>query len=112
MTNATSKKTIAASVYAALSTTGATRKEIMFEMMERAGLTAPGAATYFNNFKKAIWSLERAGVVTPTAAPVIDYAAMSSKELVAIYNARATKPVAKFRDHATAVRRVTELMTA
>ncbi len=39
----------------------------------------------------------------------IDYSVMSKAQLVALYNTKATKHVVNFRDHATAVRRVTEL---
>ncbi len=107
MTNTTSKKAVAAAVFTAMNAAGNTRKEIMFTMCEKAGLSEAGAATYYNNFKKGLWTLP--GV---TATPAIDFESKTSKELVELYNARAEKPVVKFRDHSTAVRRVTELYTA
>ncbi len=109
MTNATSKKAIAAAVFATLTAAGKTRKEVLSDMVSHAGLSQAGAATYFNNFKKGLWTLPGAEAV---AAPAVDYASMSSKELVELYNARAEKPIAKFRDHATAVRRTAELYAA
>jgi hypothetical protein len=48
----------------------------------------------------------------PAVAEVIlpdNYAEMSKAELVALYNSKAEKQVKDFRDHATAVRRVTAL---
>ncbi len=109
MTNATSKKAIAASVFAAMQVEGKTRKEILFTMCEKAGLSEAGAATYFNNFKKGLWTLPG---VEAVAVPVIDFESKTNKELVELYNAKAATPIVKFRDHATAVRRTAELYAA
>ncbi len=106
MTNATSKKAIAAAVFARLNAAGKTRKEVLFTMCEEAGLSEAGAATYFNNFKKGLWSLPGA---TAVATPAIDFESKTNKELVELYNAKAATPIVKFRDHATAVRRTAEL---
>ena len=122
MTTATiSKKQIAASIYAALKPQGGTRKAIMAAFVEQTGMSFACATTYYGNFHANIWApvvpvaivVEQA-VVAPVVeieavVEVIDYEAMSNKELVALYNAKAEKPVAKFRDHTTAVARTAAL---
>ena len=191
-----SKKAIAAAVYVQMTTEGKRRKDIVFTMCEKAGLTEAGASTYYNNFRTGVWKIATptavagavapvavvietpvaapvAEVVTPVEAPVevtassviattedggdifgavvhahlaglgvistedeapaeevvaevvveapaeevavvnevvaVDYSVMSKAQLVALYNTKSDKPVKDFRNHETAVRRVTEL---
>ena len=56
--NATSKKTLAATIFAELNAQQKSRKEIMAAMVEKAGLSLPGASTYFHNFNTKIWNVE------------------------------------------------------
>lgn len=139
-----SKKAIAAALYTTMSAAGDRRKDIIAKMIADAGLTKPGAATYYNNFRTGVWKIAAptavAGAVAPvevvvmeetpaapaetattedvvaeSTAPVAEvvlpdnYAEMSKAELVALYNSKSEKPVKDFRNHETAVRRVTEL---
>ncbi len=139
-----SKKAIAAALYTTMSAAGDRRKDIIAKMIADAGLTKPGAATYYNNFRTGVWKIAAptavAGAVAPvevvvmeetpaapaettttedvvaeSTAPVAEvvlpdnYTEMSKAELVALYNSKSEKPVKDFRNHETAVRRVTEL---
>lgn len=118
-TTTLSKKATAALLYAQLTAAGKPRKEVLFEMVEKAGLTQSGAATYFNNFKQGIWPIP---VVTPetpetpvvesVAVPQINLSEMKLTELVELYNVHASAPVKKFKDRATAERRVREVLPA
>jgi len=113
-----SKKSIAAQIYANLIAQGKTRKEILFGMCEGADLTQPGASTYYNNLSKGLWTVPPAevvgevDVVDEVVTPTIDLESMTNAQLVELYNNHAIVPVKKFRDHATAVRRTREAMTA
>lgn len=55
-------RTVFAEAYPDGKTTSLQRKEIINQMVAKAGLTPAGAATYLQNFKKA------AGIVQPRAA--------------------------------------------
>ena len=97
-----SKKSIAAAVFATLNAEGKSRKEIMEAMIEKAGLSKPGASTYFHNFSHNVWNVDGTKAVE---LPKVDFSAMSNKQLVDFYNERSDKKIVKFRDHATAVKR-------
>lgn len=118
-----SKKTVAIAAYKKLSatksfpTTG--RKDIVKHLAGVVGISEACASTYLSNIKTGRWSTETTAVVkkvkkvsTAKANPKVDVGLtiddvtrMTGKELVAVFNAKADKPVNKFRDHATAVRR-------
>ena len=118
MTTATiSKKQIAASIYAALKPQGGTRKDIMAAFVKETGMSFACATTYYGNFHANIWApvvpvaieVQEVEAVVAPVVEVVDYEAMSNKQLVALYNEKAEKPVVKFRDHATAVARTAAL---
>lgn len=102
-----SKKSIAATVFAAMSVEGKTRKEIMEAMMKSAGLSKAGASTYFHNFSHNVWNMDG---TKPAELPKVDFESMSNKQLVDFYNERSDKKIVKFRDHATAVKRCEALV--
>ncbi len=115
------------------------RKDVIAAMVAKAGLSPAGASTYFHNFRTGLWVIAAPAAEAQLAAPeavvvadeaVVDvvaeaqpaapevvaevilpdnYAEMTKAELVALYNSKAEKQVKDFRDHATAVRRVTAL---
>jgi len=112
-----SKKSLASQIYANLAAQGKSRKEIIFAMCEAASLTQPGASTYYNNLSKGLWDVPAAevdnvDVIDVVEVQAIDLESMTNAQLVEIYNNHAIVPVKKFRDHATAVRRTREAMTA
>ena len=138
MTQVQSKKQLAATVFTSMTANGAAvkRKDVIAAMVAKAGLSPAGASTYFHNFRTGLWVIttptpqqEEVVAETSTAEEVVveapaeevvveapaeevvavDYSVMSKAQLVALYNSKATKHVVNFRDHATAVRRVTEL---
>ncbi len=106
--NSTSKKSIATAIFAALSADQKSRKEIICAISEQAGLSFGGASVYFNNLRKGQWGLD--GKIRKVELPKIDLNALSNKQLVDMYNERSEKKIVKFRDHATAVARVTKLL--
>lgn len=115
-----SKKEIAGNLYATMTAAGKPRKEILLAMIQ-AGLTTAGAATYYNNFHSGAWSTTATpaadataaeGVVETTAVPTVKLADMKMAELVELHNAHSATAVKKFKDRATAIRRVSEVLTA
>lgn len=87
MTAITSKKAIAAAIFIEMSADKKPRKEIIFSMIERAGLTNAGAATYYNNFKTSQWSTAPTTTSKVTAAVTVPEQKVSGSELSALWNA-------------------------
>ena len=118
-----SKKSIAIAAYTTLSgsatfnTLG--RKDVVKHLAGAVGISEACASTYLSNIRTGRWNTEPTAAVAKvakvktvkakkaeaTALNVDDVTKMSNTELVAVYNAKAAKPVNKFRDHATAVKR-------
>ena len=96
-TAVTSKKQIAAQIYKTLSTENKTRKEIIFEMMEKANLTDKGASTYYANFKSGEWSTEpKKGAVEVQPIKLESIDTLSNFELFEYYNKHATIKLDRF----------------
>lgn len=71
-----SKKSIAASIYTALTAEGKTRKEIIGTIAEQAELSHGGASVYFNNFRKGAWQVAGVKAVEPAAIDLNKIAAV------------------------------------
>jgi hypothetical protein len=122
-----SKKELTMSVYAELTASGSAklaRKDVLSALSTRVGISKACASTYLSNICSGKWTSEpKAAKVakvakspkTPSGATkhrgltIDDVTAMSNKDLVAAYNKKAAKPVVKFRDHATGLKRVLDL---
>ena len=100
MEKAVSKKQIAIEIYKKYKDQG--RKVVIEKMMEEAGLTKPGASTYFHNMKNGTWN---------TIDPIDVLKAMSNSELVKMYNSKAEQPITKFRDKNVGIQRVMQLFS-
>lgn len=98
MDQAISKKQVAINVYNQYKDQG--RKVVIEKMVEIAGLSKPGASTYYANCKNGMWK---------TKSPIDVLKDMSNSELVKMYNSKAETPVVKFRDKETAIQRVMKL---
>lgn len=114
-----SKKTAFMTAYAALSAKGPlpARKEVLATLAAEVGVSTACASTYLSNVATGKWV--EGEVKAPKAKKerkpkavkmtLESIGAMNGPALVAAYNAKAPKAIAKFRDHATGVRRVAEL---
>lgn len=120
-----SKKSLIVAAYNALVAAGPlpARKDVIANLASAADVSAACASTYLSNIVSGKWATDGSDVkpakaakpkkvkVAKTAAEAapgltIDaVTAMSNKDLVAAYNAKSDKPVTKFRDHATGVKR-------
>lgn len=105
-----SKKTAFMTAYAKLSKSAkapTARKDVLAVLASSVGISTACASTYLSNVQSGKWT-EGSSSKKP-AMTIEKIKGMANKELVATYNKKAAKPVVKFRDHATAVRRVSEL---
>lgn len=87
---------------------------------EVLGLTGNGAATYYGNIQRELkgWTLETRKVKEPKVAEVIvdhmpeameTIGAMTTGQLVELYNVSQATSIKKFRDKATAIKKVLEV---
>ena len=109
------KKQHALTVYNQSVASGVTKRALICAaLMSQVGISMACASTYHSNMKRGVWTLENidstVDVVEQVTAPALDLESMSNKQLVELYNKTAAKHVVKFRDHATAVKRVQQLL--
>lgn len=86
MPSVLSKKQIAGQLYADMSKTQSSRKDIIAAMVKYASLSFSGASTYFSNFKSGQWKLN-ATPIKLVERP--DYSKLSDSQLLDYYNQHA-----------------------
>lgn len=96
------------------------RAPVIKAFKEVLGLTGNGAATYYGNIQRQLkgWTLETRKVKEPTTiAQPIDHmpqaletiSAMTTAQLVELYNVSQATSIKKFRDKATAIKKILEV---
>ena len=115
-----SKKSVIMALVAGMAVDMA-RKDKIAAITATTGVSAALASTYLSNINTNKWTDEPKAAKEPKvkvakakksakAGLTIDAInAMSSKELVEAFNKKADKPVTKFRDHTTAVKRTLDV---
>lgn len=86
---------------------GLARKEMLLKLQAEAGLTANGAATYYQKWKNAA---NVAQAVEAYEAKVLEVTKMSNKELVDTFNANGGN-VKRFADRQSGLKRLMALLT-
>ena len=113
-----SKKTEAIAVFVKTSTSPAVtnwkRKDWVAHLSYEVKISAACASTYLSNIRSGKWSVDQTPA-EPAAEPIIkeihqsygidDITKLSNKELVKHFNLFSPKPVTKFRDRATGIKR-------
>jgi len=94
----------------------ANRAPVLKAFQDVLGLSAAGASTYYGNIQRELkgWTLETRKTKEVVAEVVVDHLtpaveavnAMSTKDLVELYNISQSTSIKKFRDRATAVAKV------
>lgn len=110
-----SKKTEVIAVFVKASTSPATtnwsRKDWIAHLSYEVKISNACASTYLSNINSGKWSVEGSTkkvvtkVVKPAKSGIDEINAMTNKELVEHFNLFSPKPVAKFRDRATGIKR-------
>ena len=114
-----SKKTSVISVYVnvnnSLASSNWSRKDWVAHLSHEVKISNACASTYLSNIRSGKWSTDVAAVpakkvtkvktVKVVKSSIDEITAMSNKQLVERFNQFSPKPVARFRDHATAVKR-------
>lgn len=100
------------------------RAPVIKAFKEVLGLTGNGAATYYGNIQRQLkgWTLETRKVKEPTTieqpiTQVVDHMpeaiekvnAMTTAQLVELYNVSQATSIKKFRDKATAIKKILEV---
>lgn len=96
------------------------RKDVLKELVAKAGLTVYGAATYYQKLKKLVSApaaapeapavVDQAAVVAAYEATVLEISKMTNAELVATFNANGGN-VKRFADRQSGLKRVSALLT-